>query len=304
MTAPYLRIVADIRRRIAAGELRPGDRVPSTRQITREWGVAMATATKALTALRQEGLVRAVPGVGTVVAPAPEGRAPRAPAAPPDRARVVRTAVEIADAEGPGALSMRRLAAELGVPTMSLYRHVRDKDELILLMADAVYAEEAGPPIPETAGWRDRLEALARVEWERYRRHPWLIATVSFSRPALVPAGIARTERVVRAVSGLGLDANTVLHIATSVFAYVRGVAADLEPEQRARQDTGVTDEEWLEAEQAAFAETIFSGRFPALAEVYSRPGLDLDLDSLFTFGLARLLDGLEAYVARTGGTP
>ncbi|MBR8744456.1 GntR family transcriptional regulator, partial [Nocardiopsis sp. MG754419] len=65
--APYARIVADIRTRIDAGELRPGDRVPSTRDITREWGVAMATATKALAALRREGLVEAVRGVGTVV---------------------------------------------------------------------------------------------------------------------------------------------------------------------------------------------------------------------------------------------
>ncbi|MGX1606137.1 GntR family transcriptional regulator, partial [Streptomyces celluloflavus] len=65
---PYRRIVDEIRRRIDAAELAPGDRVPSTRRITQEWGVAMATATKVLTTLRQEGLVRAVPGVGTVVA--------------------------------------------------------------------------------------------------------------------------------------------------------------------------------------------------------------------------------------------
>ncbi|WP_311931749.1 winged helix-turn-helix domain-containing protein [Microbispora sp. H11081] len=65
----YQEIAAGIRRRIEAGELRPGDRVPSTREIVREWGVAMATATKVLTELRREGLVHAVPGVGTVVAP-------------------------------------------------------------------------------------------------------------------------------------------------------------------------------------------------------------------------------------------
>ncbi|WP_241777660.1 GntR family transcriptional regulator, partial [Streptomyces sp. CT34] len=77
---PYRRIVQEIRGRIDAGELAPGDRVPSTRRITREWGVAMATATKVLTALRQEGVVRTVPGVGTVVAEparAARGDAPR-----------------------------------------------------------------------------------------------------------------------------------------------------------------------------------------------------------------------------------
>lgn len=69
------RVVSDLRRRIAAGELAPGERVPSTRAITREWGVAIATASRALAALRAEGLVRVVPGVGTVVAE-PAGRVP------------------------------------------------------------------------------------------------------------------------------------------------------------------------------------------------------------------------------------
>ncbi|HEX8628679.1 MAG TPA: winged helix-turn-helix domain-containing protein, partial [Catenuloplanes sp.] len=71
MDPPYARIVADIRARIVAGELRPGDRAPSTRQITRQWGVAMATASKALAALRQEGLVHPARGVGTVVSAPP-----------------------------------------------------------------------------------------------------------------------------------------------------------------------------------------------------------------------------------------
>ncbi|WP_143676170.1 GntR family transcriptional regulator, partial [Streptomyces milbemycinicus] len=74
---PYLRIVTEIRRRIADGELAPGGRVPSTRQIAKEWGVALATATKALTTLRLDGLVEARPRVGTVVAtqtPAPSAR--------------------------------------------------------------------------------------------------------------------------------------------------------------------------------------------------------------------------------------
>ena len=64
---PYAQIAAELRDQINNGTLAPGDRVPSTREITQRWGVAMATATKALAALRQEGIVRPVPGVGTVV---------------------------------------------------------------------------------------------------------------------------------------------------------------------------------------------------------------------------------------------
>ncbi|MGW5154424.1 GntR family transcriptional regulator, partial [Nonomuraea wenchangensis] len=67
-TPPYARIAGDIKRRIADGRLRPGDRVPSTRQLARDWDVALATAAKALALLAQEGVVIAEPRVGTVVA--------------------------------------------------------------------------------------------------------------------------------------------------------------------------------------------------------------------------------------------
>ena len=64
---PYRRIVAEIRARILAGDLRPGDRVPSIRQIAQRWGVAVATATKVMAALRDDGLVETKVGAGTVV---------------------------------------------------------------------------------------------------------------------------------------------------------------------------------------------------------------------------------------------
>ncbi|MGI3783574.1 MAG: GntR family transcriptional regulator, partial [Janthinobacterium lividum] len=113
----YQQIVTLIRDRIASGELAPGARVPSTRQIVAEHGVAMATASKVLTTLSQEGLVHARPGFGTVVA---SQTVPRELT----RAEIVRAAIEIADAEGFQALSMRRVAAALGAGAMSLYRHI------------------------------------------------------------------------------------------------------------------------------------------------------------------------------------
>src|SRR5437764_8653718 len=139
----YREIAAELQRQIETGELPPGARVPSTRAIVDRWGVAMATATKVLTELRHRGLVRAVPGAGTVVEaggpPAPPAAAPATVPAPttrrppsPDRSltseRIVAAGIEIADTEGLAAVSMRRVAGELGVATMSLYRHVEDKD--------------------------------------------------------------------------------------------------------------------------------------------------------------------------------
>ncbi len=319
---PYARIVAEIRGRIAAGELRPGDRVPSTRQITREWGVAMATATKVLTALRQEGLVQSAPGVGTVVAAPRPGAASRAAAAPGTapasrpagphhprrgstrepreltRAQVVRTALALVDREGLAGLSMRRIATELGVATMSLYRHVRSKDELVKLMVDAVFAVHA-PPEPPPPGWRAQLDTVARLQWDIYRRHPWLAHVMSFVRPPLAPHAMAHTEWTMRAFDGLGLPVQTVFVAAVSLANFVRGTAVNFEPEAQAEQDTGLTEDQWMQTQEAEFRRVLGSGRFPVMTRAVTTPGFEFDLDEVFEFGLHRMLDGLASVIGR-----
>ncbi|MGA8113236.1 MAG: GntR family transcriptional regulator, partial [Actinocatenispora sp.] len=166
-TAPYERIVADLRARIEGGELAPGARVPSTRQLIAEYGVAMATASKALSALRQAGLVHPVRGVGTVVAgpdpvarpgsgtPGPDTGAAHRPGV--GRDDLVRAAIALADAEGLAGLSMRRIATRLGIATMSVYRHVQGRDELVVLMLDRAIGEHPLPADPPP-GWRARAE--------------------------------------------------------------------------------------------------------------------------------------------------
>ena len=305
---PYLRIVTEIRRRIAAGELRSGDRVPSTRQIAREWGVAIATATRALTTLGQQGLVQAVPRVGSVVAarqprPAPPARTTRprlAQAADQEltQARIVSAAISLADAEGLPALSMRHIAAELGAATMSLYRHVPSKDDLFLLMADAVLGE-ADFPEPPPPGWRTQLELVARQQWAIYRRHPWMSRLISLTRPLPAPNGIAHTERATRAVNGLGLDPSTMLYVAITLAGYVQTVAVNLETEVEAQQDTGITGDQWMQSQGEALATILASGRFPTLSSIAAQPDPEfrLDLDTLFEFGLQLLLDGLAMLI-------
>ena len=302
------RIVAELRRRIASGELTAGDRVPSTRQITRDFGVAMATATKALAVLRRDGLVRALPGIGTVVAadPAPNGAAVH----PPDptdsdtatldrergltRERVVLAAVQIADAEGLGALSMRRVAADLGTATMSLYRHVHNKDELLFAMTDNVFARYPLPPA--APDWRAGLESLCRLQWRGYHDHPWLAQYVSMTRPQLVPRAMAHTERAMSILAGMGLDIADRLHMAVTLANYVRGTAVSLEPEAQARQDTGMTNDEWMETQVPLMTEIVSSGEYPMFVAMANADNVELSLDSLFEFGLARLLDGLEMF--------
>ncbi|WP_329382125.1 TetR/AcrR family transcriptional regulator C-terminal domain-containing protein [Streptomyces sp. NBC_01716] len=301
---PYLRIAAELRRRIASGELVPGDRVPSTRRITQEWGVAMATATKALAALNQEGLVRAVPGVGTVVAEPvrPRGR-DTAPGEGLSRERVVRAAISIADAEGLGALSMRRVASEFGTSTMALYRHVPSKGELVRLMSEAVFA--GAPAGPEPAGWRPRLSREVRWLWIQYERHPWLArAMAGLTRPMASPHAMSYTERALGTLRGLGLTPDAVIHIHLSLLGYAQGVAMAVELESQARQDTGLTAEQWMAANETRLDSVQLTGRYPVLSTLFGDEEFDLELGTLFEFGLERMLDGVESLIERSQRSP
>ncbi|MFB7256589.1 TetR/AcrR family transcriptional regulator C-terminal domain-containing protein [Streptomyces nojiriensis] len=314
---PYLRIVATIRRRIADGELAPGDRVPSTRQIAAQWGVALATATKALTTLRLEGLVEARPRIGTVVA----GSAPAGPAAPtaptarrrpspaPDTEpeltldRIVRAAVEIADAEGLAALSMRGVAARLGVAAMSTYRYVPSKEDLVLLMADAAFGEArpadayADADAPED--WRARVEVGTRTLWGLYRKHPWLARVGSLTRPLLVPNLLVHGEWMLSALDGHGLDPTTLFDIHVLLYSHVHGLAVHLELEADAEAATGQSEDQWMDSRAPVLRELVDSGRFPTFAKVVGsfEDGYDLRLDALFDLGLRALLDGLTPVV-------
>jgi len=307
----YLQIVAEIRQRITAGELRPGDRVPSARQVTQEWGVAIATATKVLAALRKAELVRAVPGVGTVVADGePRQKTPPAQALRRRRLskaehevnqdRVIRLAVAIADAEGLSALSMRRVASALNTATMSLYQYVGTKEELIQQMVELVIGEVVFPD-PAPPGWRARLEVAARLQWALYRRHPWLAQVISLTRPHLVSNALIHAEWILDALDGLGLDANTTLHIQVNLMNQVRGTAVNLEQEARFEQDSGITEDQWLESEEAEAAITalLASRSLPRFAALMARQDIDLNLSTLFDFGLERMLDGVGVLIAQ-----
>jgi DNA-binding transcriptional regulator YhcF (GntR family) len=300
LSAPYRKIVDEIRGRISAGQLRPGERVPSARQITREWGVAIATATKVLSTLAAEGLVRPVVGVGTVVAdldPPQRTDARRGRAEVElSRERIVRTAIAVADAEGLPAVTMRRLASELDIAVMSLYRHVAGKDELVLLMSDTVFGEVdvTGPP---DAGWRAELEAISRAQWAMSRRHPWLSSVMSLSRPMLAPNGMAMTERSMRAVHDAGFDLPTALRVSVSLAAFVLGVAASVQLDVEAELETGLTTDEWMQSQDATFSGIMAANPFPLLAQVGAIPGFELDLDALFETGLTLLLDGFAQLV-------
>nr|WP_272922522.1 TetR/AcrR family transcriptional regulator C-terminal domain-containing protein [Streptomyces sp. SID5785] len=307
---PYRVIAAEIRGRILGGDLRPGERVPSIRAVAQRWGVAIATATKVLAVLRDEGLVEAKVGSGTVVsaqavrrrAAASPGAGPARGAEGPDqeqlRLRILRTAVDLADSDGLQSLTMRRLAARLDLGPMALYRYVAGKEELLVQMADLVFGDlslpDDGPP-----GWRAKLELIAREQWRLCRRHLWLPAVVSFTRPVLVPHMMAHTEWTLSALDGLGLPMDVRLQETLTLHAFVVSVALSKADEDRAERNTGMTLNRWSDSQRSRRRELLESGEFPRLAAFSEDTAPDLDL--LFEYGLARHLDGFAVLVEHQG---
>jgi len=296
------RIAAEIRGQIQSGERAAGERVPSTREITRRWGVAMATASKVLATLKEEGLVHTRPGVGTVVAGSSSSR-PRASARARDaeatltREGIVTAATAVADKEGLGALSMRRVAVELDVATMSLYRHLRDKEDLLTAMVDAAFDEWQALSPRSGAGWQELLAEAARELWQIFRRHLWLAPAYSLTRPMVVPSGLAYTERVLATLLDRGLKPETAFSMHLILFNFVRGFATSLEMEAIAEADTGVTADEWMDVQKPALEAVLADRDLPAFRAVlnsFEPEGYDMDLDELFETGLRYLLNGFD----------
>ncbi|MFG2531320.1 TetR/AcrR family transcriptional regulator [Streptomyces sp. NPDC048516] len=216
--------------------------------------------------------------------------------------RIVTTAVAVADSDGLGALSMRRVATELGVGTMSLYRYVPGKAELLDLMLDKVSAFDAEAHPDPAAGWRPALEALARDNWQLHQRHPWLLQ-VDQARPLLGPNALDSLEYALRALAGTGLTDREKIHVMVSFGGFITGTARTELNSALAEKRTGISNADFWQAQEPALSKAMLSGRYPALA------GLDQDTFTgddtpVFELGLTALLDGFEALIAnRTART-
>ena len=223
------------------------------------------------------------------------------------RDEIVRAAIKVADAEGPDAISMRRIARELNAGTMSLYWHVASKEELLDLMIDSVQGEQL---TPEPSGdWRADLRALTRSARAALHRHPWMVDFIG-GRPPVGPKSLQSIERALASLDGLGLDKGTVFTIVQTVSTYALGTvmreAQEVNGERHLEQQfEGLTDEE-RDAMLGDFINRIrASGRYPHIAAVIEA-GIDPDApetrDARFEFGLDCLLDGIEARLPRPGG--
>jgi AcrR family transcriptional regulator len=161
--------------------------------------------------------------------PEPAARRPKF-----SREQIAAAALEIADAEGFEAVSMRRIAARLGAGTMSLYRYIATKADLLALIDDALRGEALAPePLP--AGWREALTLVARQTRDAYLRHPWAVRVLPGGPAADTtlagPNGLRHAEQSLAALASAPLDMDAKADLLAIVDDYVFGHllhAADL----------------------------------------------------------------------------
>ena len=216
------------------------------------------------------------------------------------RAEIVTTAIAVADAEGPDAISMRRIARELRAGPMSLYWHVGSKEELLDLMLESIEAEVEAP---EPSGdWRADLRAFAARARAGMLRHRWAMEFLG-GRPPSGPNDARNLERLLGMLDGLGLDARTTMDILGTVGTYVMGAVLREAQEMRGQRDEELAEAD-LTAEEVQTERERYrkwfeaSGRYPRIARLMEA-GIDPDdpetRDERFEFGLDCVLDGIAA---------
>lgn len=222
---------------------------------------------------------------------------------------IVTAAIEVADAQGMAALSMRAVGDRLGCTAMALYTYVPSKSELVDLMYDTAIAE-----VPHdydlAGGWRPALTAWAEDLLAYYLRHPWVLQ-VSQARPVLGPNEYAVLDTVLRIMFATGLPPVELRRVTSVVFQLVHGVAKTIAEAREAAGATGTTDDEWWHARSGLLEELAvdFTERFPMVAKLAAAGGFTMADETqpyqeqasfeMFRAGLTMVLDGIEAAATR-----
>ncbi|MFI6321878.1 TetR/AcrR family transcriptional regulator [Nonomuraea sp. NPDC050556] len=203
---------------------------------------------------------------------------------------IARAAIEVADTDGIPALSMQRVAGDLGFTKMSLYRHVATKAELMAVMIDTAVGE---PPRLDgvSGGWRPKLEEFTRLLAGTWERHPWL-PMVTVGNRVMGPNEVGWTDAAVSALSETPLTGGERMASVFLVFAHVRNT-----------QSTAAAGTQPWSADDSVAA-TIgdlmarHGARFPHLRKAMAETGDVLD-DNGRRFGLERIFDGIDGLIAR-----
>src|SRR6266700_115407 len=214
------------------------------------------------------------------------------------REQVVRVAIELADADGSEAISMRRIASQLDVGTMTLYGYVEDRDALLAYMLDQALGDVELPARP-SGDWRADLELLSRQFRTVCLRHSWLPALLGTTPYLLAPRVLPAIEFCLSALVPFGMNVQRAGEVLRLLNNYVVGMTLREAAESRTagrHRDTG------YDAAVAGYLhQIILSGRYPAFSQLATiiLEGRDLDPDQSFDLGLQCLLDVVVAQLAK-----
>ncbi|WP_410643315.1 TetR/AcrR family transcriptional regulator [Amycolatopsis sp. lyj-346] len=216
--------------------------------------------------------------------------------------QIVEAAIDVADAEGIGGVSMGRVARELGASAMSLYRYVAAKDELLALMIDGAFGRlDIAQPTEGT--WRARLERWAEIELAAYRRFPWVLRIPITGAP-IMPNQLRFVEWGLQTLGGTGLAEQDKLSAVLLVTSFTRSFAMLSSDITAAFESGDPTTARVMPQYGELIKKLTTRAEFPALHAVVDAGTFDDDeefdgLDYDFRFGLERVLDGIETLVDR-----
>ncbi|MEU3020813.1 MULTISPECIES: TetR/AcrR family transcriptional regulator C-terminal domain-containing protein [unclassified Nocardiopsis] len=219
-------------------------------------------------------------------------------------ARILETAIALGDQGGTEAVTMSRTAAALGVGTMSLYRYVESRSDLLLLAADAVLG---APPEPEGRTWRERTHSLARAMRSVFRRHPWA-SQIPVTVEPLAPSYVRWAEAGLAALEETGLDIAERARVMTLVWTYVRAEGELAEEQRRAWAAEGLDPADAHRAFVHRLDTLVGADDFPRvrallgsdlLAPGPAPHGEDGADEAEFARSVDLVLDGVEARAAR-----
>ncbi|SDD67759.1 TetR/AcrR family transcriptional regulator [Auraticoccus monumenti] len=216
---------------------------------------------------------------------------------------IVAAGIEVADADGLDAASMRKVAERLGVGTMSLYAHVPGKDDLTALMLDAVYAELYDDDVEaavRVGDWRDAVRFIAERNWDLYARHPWLL-DLRPSRLTVGPHVSRKYETELRPLDGIGLTDVEMDAALTLILSLVDATARARRGSASTRDESGMSDADWWGVVAPVLEQVMTDDDLVVAARVGSAVGSAFDAAQnpahALAFGLDTILDGIETRI-------
>ncbi|TWD73243.1 TetR family transcriptional regulator [Kribbella amoyensis] len=204
--------------------------------------------------------------------------------------RIVATGIEFGDSQGFEAISLQKIAAQLGVSTNAMYRYLSSKEELLVLVRDAAWGP---PPVLPGTGWRIDATAWVHAQLDRYAERPWLLDVPIRGAP-VTPNLLGWAEAMLQGLDGTGLNHHDNLGCVLLLDGFVRSHATLM-------RHLVTSDAIPVQAEQVGqfLVPRLMAGPYPMLVKLYTGQEYEDEVDDDLEFGLTRVLDGIQVLIDR-----